>query len=295
MGSCKGIEIGGVYKTNSCGLLEVLDIDGHEKVTVRFVDTGYTTDVNVGDLRQGKVRDWTGSLRESVGKVFPTANCGDVVVIEYINSKKVLVQFEVTGHREWFTAGCIKSGAIMDRMSAGIGGGFLGVGDYTFKTHKKEHQHWRSMLERCSSNEEKFSMYFDVTITDEWLDFQNFAAWCQTQKGFMEPGWQLDKDIMVCGSKVYSPSTCCFVPGRINGLVIRTADIQGTLPAKWNKWVFSYREAGGHKVQKAFDTQSEGKYWYKENKERVVKEVADQYKNILDSRVYEALYSWQVN
>lgn len=158
MSSYKGTEIGGVYKTNSCGLLEVLSINGHEKVTVSFLDTGYTTEANAGDVRYGKVRDWTGSLRESVGKVFPTANCGNAVVIEYINSKKVLVQFEVTGHREWFTAGCIKSGAIMDRMSAGVGGGFLGVGTYTFKSHRKEHQHWRSMLERCSSSEDRKSV-----------------------------------------------------------------------------------------------------------------------------------------
>ena len=51
-------------------------------------------------------------------------------------------------------------------------------------------------------------------------DFQEFAQWCQEQEGYMlkdgDRFWSLDKDLLVPGNKVYSPSTCLFVPYDVN-------------------------------------------------------------------------------
>ena len=67
--------------------------------------------------------------------------------------------------------------------------------------------------------------YKGVEVCEEWYNFQNFAEWCETQK-FLNAkdvkgkSYQLDKDILVKGNKIYSPDTCCFVPPEINSLFI---------------------------------------------------------------------------
>lgn len=73
-------------------------------------------------------------------------------------------------------------------------------------------------------------------------DFQHFAEWCQDQHGYMnkdEKGnfWHLDKDILVRGSKIYSPETCCFVPERVNNLVLGRRSDSGDWPlgVNWHK------------------------------------------------------------
>jgi len=53
--------------------------------------------------------------------------------------------------------------------------------------------------------------------------FDSFVEWCQCQHGYMnkeENGkyWQLDKDIILPGNKIYSPDTCVFIPNNVNSL-----------------------------------------------------------------------------
>ena len=43
-------------------------------------------------------------------------------------------------------------------------------------------------------------------------------------------GWQLDKDILIKGNKIYSPDTCCFVPSEINNLFVGCNKSRGSLP-----------------------------------------------------------------
>lgn len=74
---------------------------------------------------------------------------------------------------------------------------------------------WLYMLQRCYS--EKFKKtrpsYECCSVCDEWHKFSNFKAWMQQQDWH---GKQLDKDILVMGNMVYSPSTCVFVPSLVN-------------------------------------------------------------------------------
>lgn len=127
-------------------------------------------------------------------------------------------------------------------------------------------------------------------------DFDSFVEWCVDQPGYMNKEvngkyWQLDKDILVQGNKVYGPETCCFVPPRVNNLT--TGGFKGGTLDKHGKWTFTVRKIDQYE-QKRFYNQEEGLKWYKEIKEAYVKEVADEYKNVLDQRVYDALYLWQV-
>lgn len=88
---------------------------------------------------------------------------------------------------------------------------------------------WRDMLKRCYSNrlKEKYPTYKDVICCEEWLLFTNFARWF---KDNYIAGYQLDKDILVKGNKLYSHNTCVFVPAKINSFIILSGKIRGDQP-----------------------------------------------------------------
>lgn len=295
MKSYKTIEVGGFYDTNNFGVLEVLFINSSVKATIRFVETGYTTEAELGSIRTGQIKDWSGSLRERIGEVLPTTMYGDVTILEWKDSFNVKVVFNNTGTTAWHPAGNILRGKVMDYMAPIASGvGYLGYGDFYPKTHPSAYAHWIHMITRCHSQAYQHRNYFDVSVIKEWLCFQNFAAWAINQVGYGMKSWQLDKDILISGNREYSPSACCFVPARINSLIIRS-DVKGRGPDKFGTFYFTARDYSGIKLSKSFKSTEDGREWYKGVKELAVKSVADEYKNILDSRVYEALYLWQVN
>lgn len=110
--------------------------------------------------------------------------------------------------------------------------GYLGVGEYTSVKNKKLHSLWSSMFSRCYS--EKYlhgkPTYIGCSVAKEWHSFQNFAAWCEKQRGLHLKGYQLDKDLLCFGNRVYGPKTCRFVPSYINGLLSTSDAIRGDLP-----------------------------------------------------------------
>lgn len=82
---------------------------------------------------------------------------------------------------------------------------------------------WTGVLHRISSHKN----YSDVTICDEWKIFSNFRNWMIGQP------WEnrdLDKDLRVIGSKVYSPETCAFIPHRVNSVLLNLHKVKGALP-----------------------------------------------------------------
>lgn len=77
---------------------------------------------------------------------------------------------------------------------------------------------WVSMFFRClgESALAKRPNYSDVSICDEWRSFMAFRSWWIENQ---VDGWQLDKDLLIPGSKTYSPATCIFIPLWLNALM----------------------------------------------------------------------------
>lgn len=76
---------------------------------------------------------------------------------------------------------------------------------------------WRRMLQRCYDPQYKIDhpTYVGVVCCEDWKDYQNFAKWFYTASNFHD-GFELDKDLLSQGNKLYSPETCCFLPTEIN-------------------------------------------------------------------------------
>lgn len=166
---------------------------------------------------------------------------------------------------------------------------------------RKKRDYWRHVIIRASSAsyKEKFPTYKDVTVCDEWHNFQNFAEWFeQNYNPETMQGWHLDKDILVKGNKVYSPETCCFVPKEINFLFTNRKNQRGSYPIgvrpKGDKFQARINIFRKSKCLGVFNTPEEAFQAYKTAKELYIKEVADEWKDKITQKVYEAMYRYEI-
>ena len=114
-------------------------------------------------------------------------------------------------------------------------------------------------------------------------------------------GWQLDKDVLAKGNKIYSEQTCSFLPREINTLFTSRAKLRGSCPIgvsfheSARKYQANFRENGQLRYLGLHQTQEEAFSVYKEAKENYVKQVALRYKDLIREDVYLALLNWTVD
>lgn len=101
---------------------------------------------------------------------------------------------------------------------------------------------WNGMLMRCYSTDfhTKHPTYSNCEVEPSWLVFSNFRRWMETQD------WKdkaLDKDILVKGNKVYSATTCVFIPLALNNLFLLNAKKRGKykLGVTWDSFSKSFK------------------------------------------------------
>ena len=94
-----------------------------------------------------------------------------------------------------------------------------------------EYTVWAGMLKRCYSPKwlEQRPTYKGCTVADEWLYFSNFKQWLD-DNGYKPNVHHIDKDILIPGNKIYSPSTCLLVTLAINNLLTDRGNARGSYP-----------------------------------------------------------------
>ena len=87
--------------------------------------------------------------------------------------------------------------------------------------HIPSYHTWVEMLKRCFCDnfKNRNKTYTECNCCDEWKSFSAFKMWFDNPANGYKDGYCLDKDILIKGNKIYSPSTCCFVPNEINVLL----------------------------------------------------------------------------
>ena len=242
---------------------------------------------------------------EYEGKVYPSNRFGDVKILEYKNNKQVVIMFLNTGFIKEESMGVIRSGHIRDSsLPTTCGFGYIDIeGASTHKHMTKEYQLWNNMINRCYNENCHLSQptYKDCHVSEDWRYLSNFKEWCNRQIGFGNEGWELDKDILVKGNKVYSEDTCCFVPNEINLLFTKADRIRGKYPVG----IYEDKQAGKFKVRISVEgkqkhvgryyCEKEAFYAYKVAKGQYIKEVANKWNGQIDPRVYEALMCYEVD
>lgn len=227
-------------------------------------------------------------------------------VTEYNRYADIWVKFLDFGnlvHTDWnsFCKGNVRNP--YDKSVYGIG--YLGEGNYKTRTNKKEtkmYKTWSGMFERCYSEkyQESHQYYVGCTVAKEWHCFQNFAKWYDDNYYEVEEErMELDKDILVKRNRVYSPDACVFVPKDINTLFTKSDAARGDLPlgVDWNKSSYRSRCLNGKGKSKHlgyFNTAEEAFVAYKKYKEKVIRQIAEEYKDRIPDKLYEALLKYEV-
>ena len=246
------------------------------------------------------------NYKDCIGKVCKSNLSGDFKILKYNGTANVEIQFLNTGYETVAQLGHIKSGKVKDQYSPSVYG--VGVSGTKYPTRvngvqTKEYALWYDMLKRCYSDayKKKYPTYEGCEVSDNFKSYEYFYEWCHSQIGFDNEGWQLDKDLLLKGNKVYSESTCVFIPAEINSLLVKCTASRGEhlICVCWHKRdkVFMAtvsKNKGKQEHLGYFKTEIEAFNAYKQAKEVFVKEVAEKWKSQIDERAYEALMEYTV-
>ena len=149
-------------------------------------------------------------------------------IIEYNNSTDITVQFldefmaKVQTTYAYFKKGCVRNPYGRYVYGVGIVGNediYDENGDLSFI-----YRMWSNMIGRCYNNSgrDRDISYLDCEVDERWHLYKNFKEWVCSQENYEQ--WKsldkkgIDKDILIKGNRIYSPDTCCLVPGYINNL-----------------------------------------------------------------------------
>lgn len=237
-----------------------------------------------------------------IGEKHITNDGYEVEITEYINAHNCSIQFE---------SGLILNGIIYAHLNNGriknplhplaYDVGYFGVGEYSSKINGKltdAYITWRGMLERCYSEkyQEQYPTYKNCILDERWYNFQIFAKWFE--ENYIE-SFDLDKDILIKGNKIYSPENCCFVHKDINKLFTKCNNLRGKYPIgvtkKGNKFQATLSINNKTTYLGCFDTIEEAFQTYKIAKEENIKKIANKYKHQITKACYQALINYKVN
>ena len=225
-------------------------------------------------------------------------------IINYRSNEDIDIEFLDDHHfiKEHQTYSNFKSGQLKNPYDKTMGGvGYIGVGKY--KLHNEDlsntpaYDAWTTMLMRCYIRKDKSPTYYgDVTVCDEWLCYQNFAEWYYSHTYPIPDNERLhlDKDIKHPKCNEYAPKNCMLVPQRINMLFSNKPNKRGLPNGMYHSYSGKYRVKYGGKELGVYPTLEEAYSVYANAKENKIKEVADEYKEIIPSDVYDTLVNYKV-
>lgn len=229
----------------------------------------------------------------------------EMKIIDYKTVGDITVEFlddyHYTTHTRYTS---FKNGQVSNPYDKTVHGiGYLGDGPYgAGADNKRMYTVWQDIIRRCYfPNIDKQNGYLGCSMVEEWHNFQNFAKWyCENSYEIDGEKLHIDKDLLCFNNKIYGPNTCILVPERINYLLIRQPGRRGKYPIGVRKHKnYSTFEArcmtyNGKESIGFFNTPEEAFLAYKKRKEEFIKEVANDYKDKIPDKVYQALLKYEV-
>lgn len=248
--------------------------------------------------------------QERIGETNMSNEGCEMKIVEYNKYSDIWIEFQdehkarVHSSYKEFKNGTVKNPYYPSVCNIG----YIGEGKYKKKEYLLIYIVWRNMIHRCYDPYElnKHQTYIDCYVCEEWHNFQNFAKWWEENYYNCNNEMMcLDKDILYKKNNLYSPKTCIIAPERINKLFIKQQRKRGKYPIGVHE---CYDKRCDYKYLSVRLSVGEMKYLgnfplnrpfqaftcYKNFKENYIKQVADEYKDLIPIELYEALYRYEV-
>ena len=255
--------------------------------------------------------------QERLGEIWVNNDGYEMKIIEYINSKNVLVEFLDDKHFQKRTNyNLIKRGEINNVLQpSAFNIGVIGDECPTRENGKliKEYYSWYNMLRRCYNTPQnsRNMSYNNCTVCEKWIYYPNFYKWLHSQENFDKwlncDLWGIDKDIIIKNNKIYSPDTCCLVPEIVNTIFTKTKVKRGVTPigVSYHKRDNIYEAHCSNPYLPRnnctiylgrFNNQYDAFLAYKEYKEKIIKQVAQEEfnKSNITKKCYDAMMNYEV-
>lgn len=156
---------------------------------------------------------------------------------------------------------------------------------------------WEKMVDRCrvgGSYQRRVPAYVGCKVDQRFMDFQFFTEWMREQKGYNNFDYELDKDLIVPGNRIYSPETCVLVPRLINSFLVASSRVRGYSERKPGRFEVSIRFNNKAQYLGTFDSAEEAAERYHLEKIKQAYQLAEMYYGKVDLRVIAALTNYQV-
>lgn len=209
-----------LYPSNSYGMMEILE-SSPKKFKVKFLDSGYETWAEKGNVLAGKVRDRTRNKAHDWSEWSEnfTNNAGQSGVIIKKKANKCVVVFDTTGYSRVAEIHNVRKGKVNDPYAISVLGlGYLG--EFPKVSYwKQAKQLWSNVMKRCYNPKDSMGYYGNAFVDERWLCFanfledlpslENFDKWLEGKNG--GPPYNFDKDLKIPGNRIYSKDACMFV------------------------------------------------------------------------------------
>lgn len=242
--------------------------------------------------------------RIRVGEVSYTKYGTPAKIVEYHNSKKVLVEFQDDYKYRYYTSyyNFIHDSIINPYDKNIYNTGFIGYGKYNSK--HPAYPVWHNMIRRCYYEKRSYDImsYKDCCVDEEWHNFQNFAEWFEKNWYECNEKLVLDKDVKQHGNKNYSKNNCMLLPEKLNLLFVKESGRRGNLPigvyfsTNANCYIAECSKDGKPQYLGCYTNVEDAFLKYKHFKENYIKELLEEkYKDILPIDVYNAVYKYEID
>lgn len=225
-----------------------------------------------------------------------------MTIIEYKNYNHIVIQFDdiykttIESSYNHFKTGGLRNPSYTNLCN------IFNIDKNLIKENPLAYEKYRAMIDRCYGKQKYNNVvYKGCKICEEWFDFENFIKWFNANYYTIEDeSMELDKDLFGNG-KLYSPTTCIFVPHKLNSWFAMFKDYRDrkeNLPMGVSLYDNGYGKKRYRVVSlekgQLFDDLEEASNAYKENIKRKFKEYAEIHKNEIPTRLYDKLINYEI-
>lgn len=151
----------------------------------------------------------------------------------------------------------------------------------------------------------KRNPYKDISVSENFQNFDFFVEWCRSQIGFgskddLGNTFEIDKDLLSSGAKVYSEDVCVFVPQEINAFYTNRFSKKvlppGVFLHKNGSYIVQFVGDGTKpSYQGSYKTAEQAFEVFKRMKESRARELARKWEGKVDQRVVVALNNYNIS